>query len=1174
MTLVLANWLAVMAALGQDPALAPFARGGAVFVWSLDGRVLLAANPAAERLIALHHAARNHGSQDRNAYGESCRERLRLLGQGLAPATGVRLERLKLGVGPDLVIATCACRRVRLSTGEEGIVVIARGLDDLSVFDAAEEQADVQRQPSAQDDLEAAARAGAVHEVPDEAVAPFAAEPVQNPATQPPTAGGPGRYSLSGFSSGMTLRGSGLQPRFSAQSGYVPKAPVVAAFPSGPGAEAVTVADEQVPGLVGAVSNAPSHEGIDPQDAVPAEAPVPGPMAAQVSGPGPSAQPALSLRQLRRVLWESDAEDRVKALSPDLVAMLDLPSPHDLLGHRWQDLINLRIKDPGDGFISSIAARKTFSNQRLLFRVGETGRAFMLDMSGSPVFDAGHSFAGYRGFGLPRFSEEVQPAADMDDRPEVPGAGHAEGVATPAPGHVEALVTEPVTQHKEMVAEPVAPLIGAIDHGLEAAGPAILDVPVPAKSPILATEPPTRAEPAAKAELSKVERHAFRQIAKALGADVEADDVPAEAVLPAAAMATDLATQLPDGALRPDDDGEASRGPDTSPSGDVFPDALEKAADPGTTASGAQEPVQIADEPDEDSESLADLAMIDGTPAADPHKAPKAGASRVEQAPVPAVAAATSGPTPAPLPGTSVVVPLHPNAPQPARPDVAEVARHGAPPALVATNSDGFAELLDKLPIGVMVNRGGEAIYANRTFLDLLGYHSLQQIEQMGGMDRLFRGPAPHEGGGAVNLMAQDGDIETVEARLSSINWRGKAATLMAFRRAVDSDAPAKLQAAELDIAKRDTRLNELAAILDTATDGVVTVDDQGRILSLNSTAEALFGYDQREVTGEPISILFAPESHNLAMDYLEGLKGGGVASVLNDGREVLGRVRQGGQVPLFMTMGRIADGAERKFCAVLRDITAWKLAERELTEARKAAENASAQKSDVLAKISHEIRTPLNAIIGFSEVMAEERFGPIGNERYKEYSRDIRESGGYLISLVNDLLDLAKIEAGRLDLEFVSVNLNDIATSAVALLQPEAARNRVVLRSGLSPKLPPVVADDRSLRQIVINLLSNAVKFTDAGGQVIVSTALGDKGEAILRVRDTGIGMTEKELALALEPFRQVSTTKRGGGTGLGLPLTKALVEANRGSFVITSIKAEGTLAEVIFPPQRVLAS
>ncbi|PZR96947.1 MAG: hypothetical protein DI537_01195 [Stutzerimonas stutzeri] len=530
-------------------------------------------------------------------------------------------------------------------------------------------------------------------------------------------------------------------------------------------------------------------------------------------------------------------------------------------------------------------------------------------------------------------------------------------------------------------------------------------------------------------------------------------------------------------------------------------------------------------------------------------------------------------------------------------PVVAAPPRPTAPePRLRVANA--HAEILDRLPIAVLVNRDETALYANRTLLDLLDYADLDDLTSAGGISRLIKG-ASRSAGGAMILVDRKGGLISVDGRLSSVSWQGEPATLMAFRNTVpggdlkmltpeeaeeqelaaefaaeEEEAAARVEQLRLEGQANESRVSELAAMLDTATDGVVTVDGRGRILALNKSAEALFGYDQREVAGELFTLLFAPESHSPALDYLDGLIGGGVASLMNDGREVVGRVRQGGRIPLFMTMGRIAEGPDSKFCAVLRDITAWKKTEGELVEARKAAEKASAQKSDVLAKISHEIRTPLNAIIGFAEVMAEERFGPIENERYKEYLRDIHQSGGYVISLVNDLLDLAKIEAGKLDLDFGSVNLNDIALSAVNLLQPEAQRGRVVLRSGLAPKLPPVVADERSLRQIVINLLSNAVKFTDAGGQVIVSTALGDQGEAILRVRDTGIGMDDDEIKLALEPFRQVPTTRRSGGTGLGLPLTKALVEANRAALTITSVKKEGTLVEVTFPPQRVLAS
>ena len=153
-------------------------------------------------------------------------------------------------------------------------------------------------------------------------------------------------------------------------------------------------------------------------------------------------------------------------------------------------------------------------------------------------------------------------------------------------------------------------------------------------------------------------------------------------------------------------------------------------------------------------------------------------------------------------------------------------------------------------------------------------------------------------------------------------------------------------------------------------------------------------------------------------------------------------------------------------------------------------------------------------------------------------------------------------------------MSLNDLTQQCVALMQPQANRERIIIRTSLPPDLPQVVADARSVRQIVLNLLSNSIKFTEAGGQVIVSTALNDKGDVALRVRDSGIGMSETDIATALEPFRQIETTiaGRAGGTGLGLPLTKALAEANRARFQIRSAPKEGTLVEIVFPAAHVL--
>jgi PAS domain S-box-containing protein len=387
-------------------------------------------------------------------------------------------------------------------------------------------------------------------------------------------------------------------------------------------------------------------------------------------------------------------------------------------------------------------------------------------------------------------------------------------------------------------------------------------------------------------------------------------------------------------------------------------------------------------------------------------------------------------------------------------------------------------------------------------------------------------------------------------------------------------DVGERLERAELALRLREAENRELKSIIDTATDGIVVIARDGGVVELSRSAEALFGYEADELRGRPFVELFAPESRGAAQDYLDGLARDGLTSVLAGGRELIGRVRQGGLIPLFMTLGRIGEG-EARFCAVLRDLTQWKRAEEELLDSKRRAERASAAKSDFLAKISHEIRTPLNTVLGFSEVMMEERFGPIGNERYREYVKDIHAAGGHLVSLINDLLDLSKIEAGKLDLTFASVNLNGLVTQCVASMQPQANRERIIIRTSLAPNLPPLVADARSIRQIVLVLLANSIKFTGAGGQVIVSTAAGERG-AVLRMRDTGIGMSEKEVEVALEPFRQFATSTRwaSDGTDLGLPLAKALAEANGASFAIKSARNAGTLVEIAFPSARVAAS
>jgi signal transduction histidine kinase len=205
---------------------------------------------------------------------------------------------------------------------------------------------------------------------------------------------------------------------------------------------------------------------------------------------------------------------------------------------------------------------------------------------------------------------------------------------------------------------------------------------------------------------------------------------------------------------------------------------------------------------------------------------------------------------------------------------------------------------------------------------------------------------------------------------------------------------------------------------------------------------------------------------------------------------------------------------------------------------------------------------------------MMEERFGPVGSERYKDYLKDVHASGSHVLSLVNDLLDLSKIEAGKMELAFERVDVNAVISECVSMMQAQANQGRVIMRLSLAPRLPSVRADLRALRQILLNLLSNAVKFNEAGGQVIVSSAQIEGGAVVIRVKDTGVGMDEADIATALEPFARVESTRKTAGTGLGLPLTKALIEANHASFTIKSRKDEGTLVEVAFPPPQVMAA
>ena len=519
------------------------------------------------------------------------------------------------------------------------------------------------------------------------------------------------------------------------------------------------------------------------------------------------------------------------------------------------------------------------------------------------------------------------------------------------------------------------------------------------------------------------------------------------------------------------------------------------------------------------------------------------------------------------------------------------------PPARGESRRD--KALLDLLPVGVLIYRLDRLLYANAAFLQRMGYASLHALEEAGGLDALYVEPgvssasSTSDTGTPVTISATQAAPEhappaTTEAHLYTIEWDDEQALALIFSAtpvasstiaaalaapAVDDEADNEPVVMSESVAASEpspvghANAEELAAILDTTAEGILMFDAEGNINSCNRSAEALFGYDGNELVQRNLTDLFAPESAPAVRDYLQGVEGADISSLLEQGRDLLARVSSGGLIPVSMTMGRTqAHGPN--FFAVFRDLSQSKKSESELREARRLADRAANAKGDMLARISHEVRTPLNAIIGFAEVMIGERFGALGNERYVEYMKDIRASGERVIAIINDLLDLSRIETGKLDLAFTNQNLNDLVEQCVAVMQPQANRERIIIRTSLAHMLPPVVADARALRQITLNLIGNSIHLANAGGQVIVSTALSDFGEVVLRVRDTGHGLNDNEVAAAMEPFRTSAPSDQASdSSGVSLSLTKALVEANRARFQIKTGGHSGTLIEVLFP-------
>lgn len=244
-----------------------------------------------------------------------------------------------------------------------------------------------------------------------------------------------------------------------------------------------------------------------------------------------------------------------------------------------------------------------------------------------------------------------------------------------------------------------------------------------------------------------------------------------------------------------------------------------------------------------------------------------------------------------------------------------------------------------------------------------------------------------------------------------------------------------------------------------------------------------------------------------------------------------------------------------------------------ELERAKDIAEGANRAKSQFLANISHELRTPLNAIIGFSSILMNQLFGPLGDQKYLEYAKDINESGAHLLDIINDILDLSKAEAGRLTLNYEELHIARSVNKCLTILNERAAKGKVALSIDVPKSLPPLVADRLRFIQIVLNVLSNAIKFTGEGGKVSLTVSTrevaGEVTHFVITVVDTGIGMAKKDIDKAFQSFGQIDSglNRKYEGTGLGLPLTKKLMDLHYGEITIESELGKGTSVTLVFP-------
>ena len=379
-----------------------------------------------------------------------------------------------------------------------------------------------------------------------------------------------------------------------------------------------------------------------------------------------------------------------------------------------------------------------------------------------------------------------------------------------------------------------------------------------------------------------------------------------------------------------------------------------------------------------------------------------------------------------------------------------------------------------------------------------------------------------------------------------------------------------------------------MQSVLEECSDGIAVVDREGLIQMLNPTAERILETSMGEAVGTPIHARI-PWSLEIEQLY----DGGEAGDIHQPARKAVGPceftlMRKDGTEPIIELAVRaskiriVTDPRARRVetrivhIYTLRDITERKRAEDAGKEAMERAITASRAKSAFLANMSHELRTPLNAVIGFSEVMKAQPFGPVGAPEYVGYVEDIFQSGHHLLAVINDILDMSKIEAGEMKLTETIVHMPGVINACVRLIAERARKMQVEVSIDAAQSLPWLCGDERMIKQMLLNLLTNAVKFTPEGGRVTVRAEVDPVGCLVISVSDTGVGIAPEDLGKVLQPFHQADDPLRRHceGTGLGLPLVKAMAELHGALLVLDSTVNVGTTAAIRFPQARITAA